>query len=84
MYNEELYNENFRKIQKAIRRTALIYGTREETPLMMSILVTNRCQLRCRHCFNASFHDNTLALSQNLGNSLSINIGKSRLRWVLS
>ena len=65
MYNEELYNENFRKIQKAIRRTALIYGTREETPLMMSILVTNRCQLRCRHCFNASFHDNACAESKS-------------------
>lgn len=62
-YNVAIYEENRRKLQNAIRRTASMYSKYADTPLMMSILVTNRCQLHCRHCFNASLQNSDCAKS---------------------
>lgn len=56
-YDEMLYNNNLRKYKTAISKTELIYSKYIKNPLMMSFLVTNRCSLKCRHCFNTQYND---------------------------
>lgn len=48
-------NERFSKKKESIKRNANIYEklySDVKVPLTMSILVTNRCTLKCKHCFN--------------------------------
>lgn len=48
---EELLNKRYNRILKNIELYSKLYEF-NKTPLAMSILVTNRCTLRCKHCFN--------------------------------
>ena len=45
------FMEKYKRIRKNSEMYSKIYSF-NKTPLVMSILVTNRCTLKCKHCFN--------------------------------
>ena len=47
----ELLGNRYKKIIRNAKLYERLY-CHNHTPLVMSILVTNRCTLRCKHCFN--------------------------------
>lgn len=50
-FNRKEYELNFSKIKKMLRYYNKRHLYRDGTPLVMSFLTTNRCCLKCKHCF---------------------------------
>ncbi len=48
--NEKIFHEKYNKILRRSNLYNKLYDF-NKTPLVMSILVTNRCTLKCKHCF---------------------------------
>lgn len=77
-FNESIYFDNIRKLRRAIDFTK---KHNMQTPLFMSFLVTNRCTLKCKHCFYHEYrpenpfssNDKELTLEQYHKISLSMN-----------
>ncbi len=51
-FDQEQYNLNVESLKKVLSVYQKSHLFMDATPLTISFLVTNRCNLRCRHCFN--------------------------------
>ncbi len=77
MYNSKLLNEKQKIMEHFINNQYKRNFFTFSTPMTFSFLITRRCNLKCKHCFNNDqnkFNDNELTikeydeLSRNLGN----------------
>ncbi len=50
--NQEIYNDNMKNMKRVINCYHKTHLFKHATPLTLSFLVTDRCNLRCKHCFN--------------------------------
>lgn len=49
--NVDHYNQNMAKLNFYLEKYNARHSTLKGTPLIISFLVTNKCNLRCKHCF---------------------------------
>ncbi len=52
MLNKETVQKNYEILEKFVQRHQLTHLLSDQTPMTMTVLVTNRCVLNCKHCFN--------------------------------
>jgi len=52
MFDQELYENNVENLNKVVNVYQKDHLFVEATPMTVSFLVTDRCCLRCKHCFN--------------------------------
>lgn len=63
IFNGNTYNQNLSKVKTLIELNNKRQLKNNATPLTVSFLVTNRCTLKCKHCF---FHSSSLqSLNKN-------------------
>lgn len=83
-FNAEIFNKNKSKLKKLLSAYYQRYLFQDGTPLVFSFLVTNRCFLKCEHCF---YHE-TLAKSNMRKSPEELNIDEYRklshsMEWFL-
>ncbi len=49
--NREIYNANYSNLKRLIKAYSQRHLYQDGTPFIFSFLVTNRCFLKCKHCF---------------------------------
>lgn len=52
MFDKEIYNKNISSLKNFTKSYQLRHLSKDETPMTISFLITDRCNLRCKHCFN--------------------------------
>ncbi|MCX8130470.1 MAG: radical SAM protein [Clostridia bacterium] len=52
MFNIQEYNSNSQNLKNFLKSYQLRHLHKDNTPMTISFLVTDRCNLRCKHCFN--------------------------------
>lgn len=51
-YDRQIFEKNYSRMQRSVQQYIDNCRNRRGTPLIISFLVTNRCMLCCKHCFN--------------------------------
>ncbi|GMQ59562.1 hypothetical protein AN1V17_39590 [Vallitalea sediminicola] len=62
-FNKSKYDSNYNKIKKMLKFYNKRHLYQDGTPLVLSFLTTNRCNLRCKHCFYHETIDNQNAIN---------------------
>lgn len=74
MFNREMYENNVRNLKTGLSMYQKSHLFRDATPMTVSFLITDRCCLRCKHCFN---HRSRISDFEKAKNELTIDeIGK--------
>jgi MoaA/NifB/PqqE/SkfB family radical SAM enzyme len=72
--DNEIYTDNVENLKRVLHYYHMTHFFTDATPLTISFLITNRCILRCKHCFN---HRTSITDDTEARNELTIDeIGK--------
>lgn len=68
-FDKEQYESDFNSLHHILNMYQRNHLFQDATPLTLSFLVTNRCNLRCKHCFN---HDVDKSLIEKVRKELTL------------